>query len=145
LKILTPSPFEHNKIPIWNCQLKILKNRVVVRSFCFGLILSPPLAWIAKNGVIRALFVTLSPFGKRHKRRLYQSWRVAQSDGEGWVTEWKPLSSPKTPIPFQCTYDLVWNLLEDTLVIAHERDMIKGIWMSYVCKSTKEVPRIKNI
>jgi hypothetical protein len=33
---------------------------VVVRSFCFGLILSPPLALIAKNGVFRALF-TFSP------------------------------------------------------------------------------------
>jgi hypothetical protein len=32
--------------------------------------------------------------------------------------------------------------LKNTLVIAYERDMIKGI---YVCKSTKEVPRIKNI
>jgi hypothetical protein len=29
---------------------------VVVRTFCFGLILSPPLALIAKNGVFRALF-----------------------------------------------------------------------------------------
>jgi hypothetical protein len=42
-------------------------------------------------------------------------------------SEWKPLSSPKTPIPFQYTYDLVWNRLENTLVIAYERDMIKGI------------------
>jgi hypothetical protein len=37
------------------------------------------------------------------------------------------LSSPKTPIPFQYTYDLVWNRLKNTLVIAYERDMIKGI------------------
>ena len=59
--------------------------------------------------------------------------------------EWKPLSSPKTPIPFQYTYDLVWNSLENILVIAHERDMIKGIFMSYVCKTSKEIPRIKNI
>jgi hypothetical protein len=29
---------------------------MVVRSFCFGLILSPPLALIVKNGVFRALF-----------------------------------------------------------------------------------------
>jgi hypothetical protein len=29
--------------------------------------------------------------------------------------------------PFQYTYDLVWNGLENTLVIAYERDMIKGI------------------
>jgi hypothetical protein len=55
------------------------------------------------------------------------------------------LSSPKTPIPFQYTYDLVWNRLENILVIAYERDMIKGIWMSYVCNLAKEVPRIKNI
>jgi hypothetical protein len=33
----------------------------------------------------------------------------------------------KTPIPFQYTYDLVWYRLENTLVIAYERDMIKGI------------------
>jgi hypothetical protein len=39
-------------------------NLVVVRSFCFGLLLSPPLAWIAKNGIIRALEVTFSLFGQ---------------------------------------------------------------------------------
>jgi hypothetical protein len=42
-----------------NIILNFLKL-VVVRSFCFGLILSPPLALIAKNGVFRALF-TFSP------------------------------------------------------------------------------------
>jgi hypothetical protein len=55
------------------------------------------------------------------------------------------LYSPKTPIPFQYTYDLVWNSLENALVIAYERDTIKGIFMSYVCKTSKEIPRIKNI
>jgi hypothetical protein len=59
--------------------------------------------------------------------------------------EWKPLSSPKTPIPFQYTYDLVLDILENTLVIAYKRDMIKGIFISYVCKLAKEVPGIKNI
>ena len=39
---------------------KLLKL-VVVRSFCFGLVFSPPLAWIAKNGIIRALEVLSSP------------------------------------------------------------------------------------
>jgi hypothetical protein len=34
---------------------------------------------------------------------------------------------------------------ENTLVIAYKRDMIKGIFMSYVCKLAKEIPRIKNI
>jgi hypothetical protein len=59
--------------------------------------------------------------------------------------EWKPLFSPKTPIPFQYTYDLVLKSLENILVIAYERDMIKGIFTSYVCKTSKEIPRIKNI
>jgi hypothetical protein len=35
---------------------KFFEIGVVVRSFCFGLILSPPLALIAKNRVFRALF-----------------------------------------------------------------------------------------
>jgi hypothetical protein len=52
--------------------------------------------------------------------------RRRMSDG----VEWKPLSSPKTPISFQYTYDLVWNSLENTLVMAYKRDMIKGIFMS---------------
>jgi hypothetical protein len=58
--------------------------------------------------------------------------------------EWKPLSSPKTPIPFQ---SMTWFEihLKNKLVIAYKRDMIKGILMSYVCKISKEIPRIKNI
>ena len=50
---------------------------VVVRSFCFGLILSPPLAWIAKNGYLWVKykpFYFLSPFGKQYMcEGLYQS------------------------------------------------------------------------
>jgi hypothetical protein len=42
-------------------------------------------------------------------------------------------------------YDLARNALENTLVIAHERDMIKGISISYVCKTSIKIPRIKNI
>ena len=61
------------------------KIRVVVRSFCFGLILSPPLAWIAKNGIIRALFVTLSPFGKRYKRR-FLNWYLIFDIISNWYT-----------------------------------------------------------
>ena len=74
-----------SKIPIWKyffktklkdyINWKFIISRpfkfwklVVVRSFCFGLILSPPLAWIAKNGYFEwniSLFITfLSPFGK---------------------------------------------------------------------------------
>jgi hypothetical protein len=139
LKYCFLPPFEHKKIPIENTlwKTKFLKLVVVVRSFCFGLILSPPLAWIAKSGIIRALEVLSSPLvinkwvkiipKTKSFCSLPQRWRVTRSDDEGWVTEWKLLSSPKTPIPFQYSYDLVWNSLENTLVIAHERDMIKGI------------------
>jgi hypothetical protein len=35
--------------------------------------------------------------------------------------------------------------LKNILVIAYERDMIKSIQMSYVCKLAKEIARIKNI
>jgi hypothetical protein len=35
--------------------------------------------------------------------------------------------------------------LKNTLVIAYERDMIKGTFMSYVCELAKEISRIKNI
>jgi hypothetical protein len=35
--------------------------------------------------------------------------------------------------------------LKNTLVIAYERDMIKGIHMSYVSKLAKEIAQIKNI
>jgi hypothetical protein len=40
--------------------------------------------------------------------------------------EWKPLSSPKTPIPFQ---SMTWFeiYLKNTLVIAYKRDMINGM------------------
>jgi hypothetical protein len=48
-----------NKIPIDNFFKNFLKL-VVVRSFCFGLIFSPPLALIAKNGDFGETFL-LSP------------------------------------------------------------------------------------
>jgi hypothetical protein len=47
--------------------------------------------------------------------------------------------------PFNTPMTWFLNSLENTLVIAYERDMIKGIYMSFVCKTSKEIPRIKNI
>ena len=46
IEILFSPPFELNKIPIEKYSWKTLNflKWVVVRSFCFGLILSPPLA-----------------------------------------------------------------------------------------------------
>jgi hypothetical protein len=61
---------------------------VVVRSFCFGLILSPPLALIAKNGVFRALF-TFSPLVLVIRVKIIPKWRAVRSDGDGIIPiEW---------------------------------------------------------
>jgi hypothetical protein len=59
-------------IQIW--KTSILKL-VVVRSFCFGLILSPPLAWITKNGYLWVKYkplLSLPLWQTIYKRRLYQ-------------------------------------------------------------------------
>jgi hypothetical protein len=83
----------------------------------------------------------------KYEWRLYQRRRAARSDGEGWVI-W--LSGVEAFVFAEDSnslsiYDLVWNTLENILVITYKRDIIKGIWMSYVCKTSKEIPRIKNI
>jgi hypothetical protein len=54
-KRVLPIEIEFSNIPIEkHLKLKLISKNfeisVVVRSFCFGLILSPPLALIAKNG-----------------------------------------------------------------------------------------------
>jgi hypothetical protein len=51
---------------------------MVVRSFCFGLILSPPLALIAKNRVLRAL-LTFSPMVQMNRSEDYTK---VESDAE---------------------------------------------------------------
>ena len=121
---------------------KSFLNKVVLRSFCFGLIFSPPLAWIAKNGVIRALEVLSSSLvinkcvkniPKTKSFCLVLMFSPPRTESSLERRRWMSygveafLSSPKTPISFQYTYDLVWNRLENILVIAYERDMIKGI------------------
>jgi hypothetical protein len=61
-----------NRIPIENF-FKILKL-VVVRSFCFGLILSPPLSWIAKNGYFVSeiwALITFSPMVQMNMSKDY--------------------------------------------------------------------------
>jgi hypothetical protein len=45
-------------------------------------------------------------------------------------------------LQFPFNTPMTWK---NTLVIAYERDMIKGIQMSYVCNLAKEIARIKNI
>jgi hypothetical protein len=51
---------------------------MVVRSFCFGLILSTPLQLIAKNGVFRALF-TFSPMVQMN---MSEDYTKVESDAE---------------------------------------------------------------
>jgi hypothetical protein len=108
-----------------------------VRSFCFGLN-TPPLwhespktdVWVK----YKPFLTTISPLAnKTYEWRLYQRWRIARSDGEGWVMEWKPVYSPKTPIPFQYTYDLVWNSLENTLVIAYIKETWSKVYLWAMC------------
>ena len=123
-----------------------------MRSFCFGLILSPPLAWIAKNGYFemkyRSFQATFFPLARKtYKWRLYQRWRVMWSDGEGWVVEWSGSLCLCRRLQFPFNIPMTWFeiYLKNTLVIAYKRDMIKGMFISYVCKLPKEIPRIKNI
>ena len=68
-------------IPIWNISIKNFR-KVVVRSFCFGLILSLPLALIAKNGDFVSPYIFSSLVQVNMSERLYQL-RVMWSDGEG--------------------------------------------------------------
>jgi hypothetical protein len=83
----------------------------------------------------------------KYEWRLYQRRRAARSDDKGWVI-WRSgveafvFAEDSNSLSI---YDLGWDILENTLVIAYKRDMIKGILMSYVCKTSKEIPRIKNI
>jgi hypothetical protein len=104
--------------------------KLVVRSFCFGLNISPPLALIAKNGDFESPF-TFSPIGKWYmSERLYQfesdvEWRRRVKD-TGRV-EWKPCLRRRTPFTFQST-TYCKNTLENTLVV-----VMKEIW-SKVCK-----------
>jgi hypothetical protein len=118
--------FEHNRKTNWYDKyltLSLLKM-VVVRSFCFGLILSPPLAWIAKNGIIRALEILLSPLDISKWVKIipktksgpfawgFYSFPQGQGSFLGAMAKDELWSGslcllPKTPIPFQYTYDLV--------------------------------------
>jgi hypothetical protein len=75
-----------------NTTWKNTSLKLVVWSFCFGLILSPSLAWIAKNGY---LWVKYKPFSNSlplwqiiYEWRIIPKWRVERSDGEGWIIQW---------------------------------------------------------
>jgi hypothetical protein len=93
--------------------LKILKL-VVVRSFCFGLILSPPLALIAKNGDFRSPYKCSPPLVQVNmSERLYQS----ESDVEWWRrvndtcrVEWMPCLRRRLHFPFNLRLNMEIHL-----------------------------------
>jgi hypothetical protein len=142
-------------------QLKIFNTKflklVVVRSFCFGLLLSPPLAWIAKNGIIRALEVLSSPLVRNKWVKIIpktksgpfalgsyslsqrqgpflwcsaflpQEWRVAWRTAKDELRSGSLCFRQKLQFPFNTPMTWFKIDLKNTLVIAYERDMIKGI------------------
>jgi hypothetical protein len=130
---------------IWKPIDNILGNTkflklVVVWSFCFGLLLSPPLAWIAKNGIIRALELHSPSLVKINEWRLYQGWSPFASCScflprmERCV-EWRRRMSYGVEA-FVFAEDsnslsiflwLVWNSLEKHISHSIWRDMIKDI------------------
>jgi hypothetical protein len=63
------------------------------------------------------------------------------------LMEWSGSLCLRRRLQFPFNIPMTWFEihLKNTLVIAYERDMIKGIFMSYVCKTSKEILRIKNI
>jgi hypothetical protein len=103
-------------IQIWKTTFVKL---VVVRYFCFGLILSPPLAWIAKNGYLwvkyKPLFKHSPPLVNNIWVKIIPNWRALRSDGKWWITWWsgvEALASPKNSISLSI-YDLAYNTLEN--------------------------------
>jgi hypothetical protein len=150
-------------IPIWNISTKNFHHNIpiektsinhhfeifwslVVRSFCFGLILSPPLAWIAKNGDFVSP-LTFPPLVQVNmSERLYEF----ESEVEWWQrvndtdrVEWKPCLRGRLHFPFNLR--LIIEIYLKTHSRRHKRDMIKGIYMSYVCKVSIKVLRLKYI
>ena len=118
-KYHTNLKYINNTVPIENFILKFFEM-VVVRSFCFGLNISPPLALIAKNGVFWEPFLLSPPLVQVNMSgRLYQF----ESDVEWWRrvndtdrVEWKPCLRRRLHFPFNLW--LSRNALEYTLVIA---------------------------
>jgi hypothetical protein len=91
---------------------------VVVRSFCFGLILSPPLAWIAKNGYFVSEIGALFKFSPPLANNIWvKDYTKVESDAK-WrrrvnnTIEWSgSLAFAEDSISLSI-YDLAWNILE---------------------------------
>ena len=64
----------------------VFENRVVVRSFCFGAINSPPLALIAKNKETWEAF-EFSPFGKKIWVKVYTNWKFMSKAKDKWYRQ----------------------------------------------------------
>jgi hypothetical protein len=96
-----------------NLKPLILKIRVVVRSFCFGPILSPLWHESPKTDTLKwnigPYLTTFSPLAnKTYEWRLYQRWRVMRSDGEGWVVEWSGSLCLRWRLQFSFNISMTW-------------------------------------
>jgi hypothetical protein len=92
---------------------KFLEHRLVVRSFCFGPIISPPLAISAENEETLEAYYFL-PLCKKNMNESSWGWQRI-NDTDRVIVEALPL--PWTPFPFQSkTKDR--NILGSTLVLA---------------------------
>jgi hypothetical protein len=92
----------HHKMPLEKTNINHYFRKLVVRSFCFGLNISPPLALIAKKGVFWEPSYFLPNGTNEYEWRLYQKWRV-----EWWRmvddtdrVEWKPCLRRRLHFPF---------------------------------------------
>jgi hypothetical protein len=107
----------HHKMPIEN--INHYFRKLVVRPFCFGLNISPPLAVIAKNGVFWEPFSFL-PMVQMNMSEDYTKvesgveWRRRVNNTDR--VEWKPCLRRVLHFPFNLW--LSRNALENTLVIA---------------------------
>jgi hypothetical protein len=86
------------------------------------------LALIAKNGVFRALLKFSPPLANNIWVKDYTNvesdveWRQRVNN----TMEWSGSLVFAEDFISLSIYDIAWNILENTLVIANERDMIKG-------------------
>jgi hypothetical protein len=144
-----------NKIPIEKLLLiqiekTIFLKLVVVRSFCFGLILSPPLAWIAKNGYLWVKykpFITFSPYGKQYMSEDYTKLEsgVERRRRMNNTMEWSgSLVFAEDSISLWI-YDLAWNALEKHISHSKWKRWSKVCKWAMCAKESIKVPRIKNI
>jgi hypothetical protein len=107
---------------------------VVVRSFCFGLILSPLWHESPKTDTCEW---NISPFNyfaplmlNNMWVKIIPNWRAVWSDNEGWIIRWSGVEAfVFAEDSFSLSiYDLVWNVLDKHISHSKERDDQRYRW-----------------